>query len=65
MKRYFFDMRDGDDLAPDEEGVELRTVEAVQRPARSPIWLGMRSGATTRTERGSKCQSRSETKPGQ
>jgi len=30
MKRYFFDMRAGADLAPDEEGVELRTVEAVQ-----------------------------------
>jgi hypothetical protein len=31
MHRYYFDMREGDEIAPDEEGMELRTIEAVQR----------------------------------
>ena len=30
MPRYYFDMREGDDIAPDEEGMDLRTIEAVQ-----------------------------------
>ena len=30
MPRYYFDMREGDDIAPDEEGMELRTTQAVQ-----------------------------------
>jgi hypothetical protein len=25
IMRYYFDLRDGDDLAPDEEGIELRS----------------------------------------
>ena len=33
MKRYFFDIRDGDNLAVDEEGMELRDVEAAQEEA--------------------------------
>jgi hypothetical protein len=33
MMRYFFDMREGDEIAPDEEGMELRTMEAVQEEA--------------------------------
>jgi hypothetical protein len=33
MKRYFFDLRDGDHLAPDEEGVELPDIERVQEEA--------------------------------
>ena len=33
MKRYFFDLRDGDELTPDDEGVELSTMEAVQEEA--------------------------------
>jgi hypothetical protein len=33
MKRYFFDMREGDEIAPDEEGMELSTIEAVQEEA--------------------------------
>jgi hypothetical protein len=33
MPRYFFDLRDGDDLAVDEEGLELRSIQAVQEEA--------------------------------
>ena len=33
MRRYYFDIRDGDDLAPDEEGLELATMERVQEEA--------------------------------
>jgi hypothetical protein len=33
MPRYYFDIRDGDELAPDEEGVELTSMEAVQLEA--------------------------------
>jgi hypothetical protein len=28
MPRYYFDIRDGEDLAPDDEGLELSTIEA-------------------------------------
>lgn len=30
MARYYFDLRDEGDLAPDEEGMELPTMQAVQ-----------------------------------
>jgi hypothetical protein len=33
MMRYYFDLRDGDELAPDEEGMELRSMELVQQEA--------------------------------
>ena len=33
MTRYYFDLRDGDDLAVDEEGVELRDIATVQEEA--------------------------------
>lgn len=33
MPRYYFDIRDGDELAPDEEGVDLPTIGAVQLEA--------------------------------
>jgi hypothetical protein len=33
MSRYYFDMREGDEIAPDEEGMDLRTIEAVQEEA--------------------------------
>jgi hypothetical protein len=33
MKRYFFDIRDGDKLVIDEEGLELPHVEAAQDEA--------------------------------
>ncbi len=33
MPRYYFDLRDGDDLMPDEEGLELASVHSVQEEA--------------------------------
>jgi len=33
MARYYFDLRDGDELVPDEEGMELPYIEAVQNEA--------------------------------
>ena len=33
MKRYYFDMRDGDSLAPDDEGILLPDIETVQQEA--------------------------------
>jgi hypothetical protein len=33
MQRYFFDIRDGDDLAADEEGMMLSSLAAVQEEA--------------------------------
>jgi hypothetical protein len=33
MPLYYFDLRDGDILIPDEEGVELTTFDAVQAVA--------------------------------
>ena len=33
MRRYFFDLRDGDGIVPDEEGMELPSLDAVQEEA--------------------------------
>ncbi|WP_456685706.1 DUF6894 family protein, partial [Bradyrhizobium sp. P5_C11_2] len=33
MKRYYFDIREGDEIIPDEEGLELSTIEKVQEEA--------------------------------
>jgi hypothetical protein len=33
MPRYYFDIREGDELAPDEEGMELSSLQAVQEEA--------------------------------
>ena len=33
MTRYYFDLRDEDDLAVDEEGLELRDIASVQEEA--------------------------------
>jgi hypothetical protein len=33
MKRYFFDIRDGDEVALDEEGMVLSDIQAVQEEA--------------------------------
>ena len=33
MQRYYFDMRDGNDILPDDEGLELGSLEAVQEEA--------------------------------
>ena len=33
MKRYYFDIREGDQLAADEEGLMMRDIDAVQKEA--------------------------------
>ena len=33
MRRYYFDMREGDDIAPDEEGLELSSIKRAQEEA--------------------------------
>jgi hypothetical protein len=33
MKRFYFDIREGDEIIPDEEGLELSTIEKVQEKA--------------------------------
>lgn len=33
MSRYFFDLRDGDELTPDEQGLELPSFHAAQEEA--------------------------------
>jgi hypothetical protein len=33
MPRYYFDIREGDDLASDDEGLELPSIERVQEEA--------------------------------
>ena len=33
MPRYYFDIREGDDFAPDDEGLELSSIQAVQEQA--------------------------------
>jgi hypothetical protein len=40
MSRYYFDMRHEDEIASDEEGVKLPTIESVQEEAaaRSRTW---------------------------
>jgi hypothetical protein len=37
MPRYFFDLRDGDNLAVDEEGIELPSLIRVQEEAASSL----------------------------
>jgi hypothetical protein len=33
VTRYYFDFRNGNEVFPDEEGIELSTIEAVQQEA--------------------------------
>ena len=33
MKRFYFDIREGDEIIPDEEGLELSIIEKVQEEA--------------------------------
>ena len=66
MARYYFDMRDNDELAVDEEGLELAALQAVQIEAarslvdiaKEAIWekaetvLGHRMAIEVRDENG-------------
>lgn len=33
MRRYFFDQREGDEMIPDEQGIDLVSLEAMQHEA--------------------------------
>ncbi|QIG92788.1 MULTISPECIES: DUF6894 family protein [unclassified Bradyrhizobium] len=37
MTRYYFDLRDGEELAPDEEGLELNSMQAAQMEAAKSV----------------------------
>jgi hypothetical protein len=50
MPRYYFDLRDGDELAVDEEGVELRDTDLVQEEAARSL-ADMARDAVRRTTR--------------
>ena len=66
MPRYYFDLREGDELAVDEEGLEMATLQTVQMEAarslvdmaRQAIWtkaetvLGHRMAIEVRDENG-------------
>ena len=51
MSRYYFHIRDGQTLVPDEEGMECRSMSAVQDEARASacdmIIVALRSHSTT------------------
>ena len=36
MARYYFDLLDGDEIAPDEEGLDLPSIARVQEKAENP-----------------------------
>jgi hypothetical protein len=64
MKRYFFDLRDGDELTRDDEGLELSTTEAVQEEAARPLADMARDASRRPTmERGTGWLSKSGTTP--
>ena len=44
MKRYYFDLRDGQGLTADEEGLELQDVQAVQEEAALSLADAARDG---------------------
>ena len=46
MSRYYFDMRQGDEIASDEEGLELPTIESVQEEAARSLADMARDGNT-------------------
>ena len=50
MARYYFDLRDGNEVAVDEEGIELRDLEAVQLEAARSLVEMVEQAAWTRTE---------------
>ncbi|WP_373691754.1 MULTISPECIES: DUF6894 family protein [Bradyrhizobium] len=42
MRRYYFDIREGDEIFPDEEGLEFSTIEKVQEEAARSLRYGQR-----------------------
>lgn len=49
MKRYFFDLREGDELAVDEEGILLSDIEAAEVEAAKSLADVVRDRADTNT----------------
>jgi len=47
MRRYYFDIREGDEIFPDEEGLELATIEKVQEEAARSLADMARDAART------------------
>jgi len=47
MSRYYFDMRQDDEIAPDEEGLELPTIESVLEEAARSLADMARDAAQT------------------
>ena len=52
LKRYFFDLRDGDALVPDDEGIQLPDIESVQEEAALSLADMARNADRTHPERG-------------
>jgi len=50
MRRYYFDLREGGELAVDEEGVELPTLQAVQIEAARSLVDMARHAVWTKAE---------------
>ena len=50
MKRYYFDLRDGNAVARDEEGVELPDIEAAQEEAARSLADMARDAIRSRTQ---------------
>ncbi|WP_456620221.1 DUF6894 family protein [Bradyrhizobium sp. P5_C12] len=53
MKRYYFDIREGDEIIPDEEGLELSTIEKVQEEAARSLADMARDAVRKRVDGGS------------
>ncbi|MCC8956847.1 hypothetical protein H8B02_26455 [Bradyrhizobium sp. Pear77] len=52
MRRYYFDIRDGDEIASDEEGMELPNIERVQEEAARSLADMARDAARQITQHG-------------
>jgi len=55
MRRYFFDVRGGGDIVPDEEGMELSNIDAAQNEATRALADMARDEVRTRNGSGSAC----------
>jgi len=53
MRRYFFDIREGDEFIPDEEGEELSDLDAVQDEAARALADMAKDGLRARHRNGS------------
>jgi hypothetical protein len=55
MALYYFDLHDGDEIVPDEEGMELRDLAAVQEEAARALaglsWDAVRNFTGTQSHR--------------